>query len=442
MEHFIMRRVIATLCVSGIGVMASTQAMASAFQLWEQSGASIGNYHAGYAASAEDASTAFFNPAGIIRFKNQQVVLGAVGITTDFKYKGNIRVNTINGEALSPVTAQGGTFGLVPDLHYVAPITDRIGFGFSVVAPFGLKTNYGISTILRYAATETSVSVIDMTPSLGFLVTDKASLGVGFDVQRMYAQFEQVAAMGDPSTDTKSTNKANDTAYGYHLGALYQFNPNSRIGLSFHSQVVHHLSGSSKFKGPIVSVFFPDGGEAVSSRASTKVTLPAYTAFSVFQRVHPQVALMGTVVYSQWNKFNQVILDGISGVQNFQPSQSIQVVIPEHYRNSWNVSLGGDFNVTEFVTFRAGVGFDQSPVRDKYRNIQLPDKDRYIIALGGHFQASKAVGVDLGWMHVFLDGDAHVNPPSQASGDQVVTTNGHVSGGADVYAAQVTWDIV
>ena len=43
--------------------------------------------------------------------------------------------------------------------------------------------------------------------------------------------------------------------------------------------------------------------------------------------------------------------------------------------------------------------------------------------------------------------NANINPPPQKSGDQVVTTeqigkNGHSKPGADIFAAQVTWDII
>src|SRR5580704_14495993 len=95
MKHFATRPLMAALCASGLLVI-STQAMAAAFQLWEQDGASIGNYHAGYAAPAEDASTAWYNPAGITRFKNQQVVLGGVAIMSDFKYRGNVGVTELS----------------------------------------------------------------------------------------------------------------------------------------------------------------------------------------------------------------------------------------------------------------------------------------------------------------------------------------------------------
>jgi long-chain fatty acid transport protein len=49
--------------------------LASGFALIEQSASGLGNAFAGAAASAEDASTIFFNPAGMSMFSSAQIVL-------------------------------------------------------------------------------------------------------------------------------------------------------------------------------------------------------------------------------------------------------------------------------------------------------------------------------------------------------------------------------
>lgn len=440
--------------LSALGIFClSTNVMASGFQLWEQDVGSVANYHAGYAVLANDASIAFYNPAGITRFKNQQFVLGTVGIMSDFKYKGTVTVANMFPQPLPPtistifpnVTAQGGNFAIVPNFHYVTPITDRIGFGFSVDAPFGLKTDYGHSTPLQFAATLTSITVVDISPSIGFKVTDKGSLGLGLDIQRVFAEFDNTGlSVLTSGSNTQATNKADDTAYGYHLGALYEFSQNTRAGISYHSQVVHHLSGHSRFEGPIANAL--NGGTLESGRATANLTLPPYTALSVYHKLIPQVALMGSIVYTQWNTFKTLQLNNIAGAVTAPfpfitaKSTSITVVVPENYRNTWNISVGADYYVTDQITLRGGIGYDQTPEQNAYRSVQLPDNNRYVIAFGGHYQATKALGMDLGWTHLFF-GQARINPPPQVTGGQIVTTNGHVNGGADVFGGQVTWDI-
>lgn len=432
----------ATVVLFLIGVVGtSTKTFAAGFQLFEQDGASVGNYHAGYAAIADDASTSFYNPAGMVRIKNQELVFGGNAITPSFKYVGTVTVNTINGgNDLLPVTAQGGIFAFVPFGHYVAPISDAVYFGFSVDAPFGLKTNYGRTTDLRYIATLSSVMVVDYSPSLAVLFNDnKTSFGVGLDIQHMYGEFDSMGTLAG-GLNTNSTNSADDTAYGFHAGVLYQFTDYARVGLSYHSQVTHHLSGTSKFVGPLATLF--NGGPIIARRTTTDVPLPSYTALSGYYRFAPCVAVMGSVIYTHWSVFDNLVLNNVAGLnESFEPSNQIQVTVPAHYKNSWNFALGGDWNITPFAMLRGGLGYDQSPVTNKYRNVQLPDGNRYIIALGGHYQFTEHVGADLSWLHVFMR-QTSLNPPPQVTGAQISTTQGHVSGGADVLGGQIVWDMV
>jgi len=436
MKRFTPPKLILLLQTCGLLAL-SNQVFASGFQLWEQSGASVGNYHAGYAAEADDASIAFFNPAGITHIKNQQLVVSADAVMTSFKYEGTIGVNTILAGTPRPVTAQGGNFSLVPALHYVAPLSDYIGFGFSVDVPFGLKTTYGRTTILQYAATTTAATVVDISPSLAFQINKKASVGLGFDIQRMNAEFDQVGGFGFPTFNAEGINKASDTGYGGHFGVLYQFSADNRIGLSYHTQVVHHLNGSSSFIGPLATAF---AGGPYSSSAYTNITLPPYTALSLYRRVTPTVALMGSAIYTQWNIFRTITLRNVSGIQDLSPSTNITVSVPEYWHNSWNFSVGTNYNFTDKIMLRGGLGYDQTPVPNPYRNVSLPDNNRYVIALGGRYQSSKALAFDIGWTHFFIR-QASIYPPPLKTGDQVVVTNGISDGGGDVLGAQVTWNM-
>lgn len=436
MQGVRMRQWLVGACAVAMAIEAPA-VMASAFQLWEQDGASVGHYHAGYAAEANDASTAFYNPAGLTRFQNQQIVIAANSVLTNLKYVGSIRINSVDNNAPQTVTAQGGSFSVIPAIHYVTPLSSRVNLGFSVDVPFGSITNYGKSTFLRYVSTQTSLMVIDASPSLGIKVTDHASIGFGPDVQSAKAEFNQVGTLGDPVTDSDGINKATGTGYGAHAGALYEFTPTSRVGLSYHSQVVFHLTGNSLFTGPIPSFFDGD----VTSTAKLKMTLPPYTALSAYHHFNPKVAVMGSVIYTQWSTIKTIVLQNVAGLSGGEPSTNIVVTIPQYFRNTWNYSAGMDYLVSDQVKLRSGVGYDQTPVINGYRTAALPDNSRVVVAFGGHYQATKAVGLDVSWSHVFVN-KAHIGPPLQVTGDESVETNGSVSGGADVFGAQVVWDMV
>src|SRR3546814_864825 len=64
-------------------------AHAAGFQLLEQNASGIGNAYAGSAAIAENASTIYYNPAGMTRLPGLNVSGGLVGIKPSFKFDDN-----------------------------------------------------------------------------------------------------------------------------------------------------------------------------------------------------------------------------------------------------------------------------------------------------------------------------------------------------------------
>src|SRR6185503_12318094 len=71
-------------------------AQASGFQLMEQNASGLGNAYAGQAAAAENASTIFFNPAGMTRLPGRQIsgALNAISPSTKFGDSGASRSPT------------------------------------------------------------------------------------------------------------------------------------------------------------------------------------------------------------------------------------------------------------------------------------------------------------------------------------------------------------
>jgi long-chain fatty acid transport protein len=445
------KQLIHLMCATGMMTL-STTASAAAFQLYEQDGASVGDYHAGRAAQANNASTAFYNPAGLTRIPNQQFVFGDVAVLSDLKYRGTVSVNTISAGAPTYVVNQGGAFSTIPDLFYVAPINDRIAFGFSIVAPFGLKTDYGRVTNLRYAATATELTVVDVSPSLAFKIIPQLSIGAGYDWQRFGAEFNQDAMIS--GFNSYAYNKAWSSASGGHIGALYSPWESTRFGLSFNSQVVHHPHGTSKLIGPgasfvtgIPAPFGPGNPQAiVSTQAYTRVTLPAYTTLSAFHQLNSRWALMGTAIYTRWSTFKTLTLSNIATVNlvGFLPvaSSTGSLTLTENYRDAWNFSLGTEFYATEKATLRGGIGYDESPIKNNLRDVRIPDNTRYAFALGGHYQAIKQLGFDIGWTHLFVPGHTNITPPPLSVGAQTTVTRGYMQANADIFGAQITWDIV
>ncbi len=76
---------------------------------------------------------------------------------------------------------------------------------------------------------------------------------------------------------------------------------------------------------------------------------------------------------------------------------------PGELDNTWFAALGATYKVTDRLSLRNGVAYDQSPVQDRFRTARIPDQDRYWLAAGLGYEIAPGVGVDLGYTHIFVD---------------------------------------
>jgi long-chain fatty acid transport protein len=416
------------------------QTMAAGFQLAEANAVNIGDAGAGGAAIAEDASTSTYNPAGLTDIKVPQVVLSAVGIRSKADFSGTstwFSKLAPGHEFPNSGTASGGDKAILPAFHLAAPINDRFVFGFSLTAPFGLATKYATDSILRYEATESDVKVMDFSPSVGIKVNEQLSVGLGVDYEKMDAALNSVAGIpaigpkGLQLNDAISNNQASSWAFGWHAGVLYKFTPATRVGLNYASKVKHHLTGTSTLSGPVANG---------SDDLTADVTLPASTTLSMAHELNSNWTLLGSVSYTQWDVVQNITLNNVASIDPVKEALTkIPVTLPMSFRNTWRVAAGANYKFNEQWKFRAGLGYDQSPVEAEYRGIRLPDADRIVAAVGAHYQPTKQLGVDVGYTHLFIkDGDInHI----VYMGGQEVHTVGTSKNAADLLGLQLTWNL-
>jgi long-subunit fatty acid transport protein len=81
----------------------------------------------------------------------------------------------------------------VPNLYAAQPLRGgTLWLGLAVAAPFGSAVKYQRDWFGRYDAIETTLTVLDVAPSLAYRVTDALSVGAGIDVQYAYAKLVRV----------------------------------------------------------------------------------------------------------------------------------------------------------------------------------------------------------------------------------------------------------
>src|SRR5688572_12205032 len=102
---------------------------ASGFALLEQSASRLGTAFAGTAAAADDATTVFFNPAGMIRLEGRQLAAGlasGIEITSEFRDAGS---TAAFGQQSGGTGGDAGDWNFVPGAYLALPLTDSLTFG-------------------------------------------------------------------------------------------------------------------------------------------------------------------------------------------------------------------------------------------------------------------------------------------------------------------------
>ena len=122
-----------TATVLALGPVA---AYASGFSLLEQSASRLGTAFAGTAAAADDATTNYFNPAGLVRLEGPQAafVASGVGIQSRFSDRAS---QAAFGQPLGGQGGDAGGWNFVPSAYATLPVGEDLAVGIGINAPFG-----------------------------------------------------------------------------------------------------------------------------------------------------------------------------------------------------------------------------------------------------------------------------------------------------------------
>jgi long-chain fatty acid transport protein len=418
-----------SLAVAGaIGVLPGL-AGAAGFALLEQNASGLGNAYAGSAAVAEDASTIFFNPAGMTLLPGTQFVVSGDAIYVDTKFSGT----GSNNFPIPLGTDEGGNAGgwaVVPSLYFSMPIGDRFAAGIGVGAPFGLVTEYDDDWLGRFQGIKSELTTININPSIAFKVSPTVSLGAGINWQKADVELTNAVFLG-LAGEGRTKLEADDDAWGWNVGALFQLGADMRVGISYRSSIEYDLEGdvsTNTLAGtPVAAASFP---------AEASVEFPDQVILSVTQMYGDKWQLLGDIHYTHWST-----VDTIDVINKNNGARADSLVFD--FNDAWRIALGLNYFHSEKWTFKGGLAWDQSPVDEDNRTVRLPDHDRIWLSVGAKYKFGKGGALDFGYTHLFLDEPEidrtralSPNPPLSAFS---TTVSGEYDSSVDIVGVQLTW---
>lgn len=360
-------------------VALSGAASAAAFQLWEQNASGLGTAYAGSAAVADNASTVFFNPAGMAQLGNGiQLSAGVTGVGPSYEYRDQAGVRS-GGDA--------GSWGAVPNAYLSGQLTKDLFLGLGISAPFGLATEYDSNWAGKSLAIKSEIKTININPSIAYRVNDKIALGFGLNYQSIDGELTR-------NPGALVTLKADDTSWGWNAGALFTLSPAMRVGISYRSAIKHKLEGTINGTLPI----------------NADVKLPDTFILSVWQQVSDRWEAMGDLSYTRWNSL-QTLDIRMSSNGSLVSSETFK------YENSWRFAWGAAYKASDKAKLKLGIAYDRTPVSDAYRSPRVPDNNRLWLSLGGQWDAGPVGKFDLGYSYLYVIDPTIAQGPLQGKYD-------------------------
>lgn len=391
-----------------LGLFAS-YASASGFQLIEQNASGLGNAYAGSAAIADNASTIFYNPAGMTQLQDREFSTGLAAVGTSFNFTNHgSSVGLLNG---SGDGGDGGGWGFVPNAYMSWALNKDLYVGVGLGAPFGLKTEYNNPWIGAAQATMFDVKTYNINPSVAYRVNDKVSVGAGLNWQRLTADYTRQVAINS-ATNVASPLALNleGDAWGWNVGALFTVSPDTKIGVSYRSAISYDLTGNINVTGPSALT-----NAALSSGAKASLKLPDVFILSATHQLSNKWQLLGDVSWTGWSSIPKIDI--------FRTSGALAQTLDTEFKDAWRVAVGTNYQYSSDIKLKFGIAYDQTPVKGaSTRLVSLPDNDRTWLSAGAQWTPSKGSVLDVGVTYLYLK-DSEINNNQNAAGRGTVTGN-------------------
>ena len=295
--------VVALLGVLGAGL--SVPAWAGGLFLYEMATPDLGTASAGRAAAADNAATAFGNPAGMTRLDQSQMLVGiqpAYGIT-HFDKDNETTVSGGNG---------GNALGFIPGLggYYVYSATPDLKFGLSLGSDFGLSARYQSDWSGRFYALQEEIITLGAFPVAAYRINPWLSIGGG--AQIIYGKLNYKTGINDMLRRRRRQHRRLQPGRRLRRHRRHPVEPveGTRFGVTYTSQVKLDFKEKPKTNnlGPGLQGAF-DATGLTGAKVDLGLTIPNQVMVSGYHDLTAELAIMGNVVWQQWSEFGQPTLE-------------------------------------------------------------------------------------------------------------------------------------
>ena len=362
-----------------LALMASlaSNAKAGGYSTSLYSTSGLGNAYSGSATGSHDVSDIFFNPS-VTAGKDKSEVIASFSYLRLAIDPDNISSNFVAGKQNGVESRNVGTQKLIPALYFSSPINDKTVFNLAITSPFGLETKYNKNWPGRFRALNSSISTLNVNPSLAYKITNDLSFGAGVMAQYYTANLTK-EVFSSATTTGLGTVDGSDWGYGYNLGLKYDISKDLKVGLGYRSKIDYKLKGNV------------DVNDNLASKFKSKTTTPESMSIGVAYNINSDLQIVADSIWTRWSRLKN--LDVVA--QNPELNSSTKF----NWNDSFLNSVGANYALNKNNLLRTGLAYEKEAMNDRNREPIVPSSDKYWITAGLNHKLGNGFEVDLAYVH-------------------------------------------
>ncbi|MGL5813305.1 MAG: OmpP1/FadL family transporter [Aeromonas sp.] len=354
----------------------AAQGQAGGLYLYETGTDDLGLATAGMAARAQDPGVQLMNPAGLSHLEGRQLTVGGQLLYGDAPYD-------LDDPALSDVDTVIGWFPAA-SFYYSQQLDERWSFGVATYGNFGLGLDYG-DWAGKELLKEATLLALTLQPSLAYRIDEHWSLGAALGINYGLFALKRDTGQGEQKQDDS------DWALNGKLGLLYEFNPDTRIGLGYTSEVKYHFNIEREFPLPDLP------GTSAHLSLTGLVNSPQQLMLSAYHQLSHDWAIMGNLGWQDWSQYNsnEITLPG-------------RVITDKGmYKDTYHLAVGVQHALTPQWTLNGGIAYDSSAYEDQQNtSLTVPSGSAVRLGTGASYAFNPQDSLGMGFEYLHMDGSS------------------------------------
>ncbi len=298
-------------------------------------------------AIADDASAVAYNPAGITQIQGDSAMFGVTAIAP----VANVKAGD------GPTTTTQANIYTPPHAYLVHQFNDNVWFGVGVFTRFGMGTQYTQNWVGANNIYRAELSTYSFSPNIAIKLTDKLSFAIGPEIMYSSADLRR-----KPYTNTDMRMSVDGVNVGGQAALHYNFDDQWSAGFVYRTSQHASDTGHAHYTNL-----------APTQALTITMDLPASYSLGVAYKPNKDWKIEADTIFTQWQDYKDM---------TFKQEDLGTTISPKYWRNTWRFQLGTEYMATDWLALRAGLVWDQDPIRKGYEDYMLPTNDRKIISAG------------------------------------------------------------